>query len=532
MSSGKVCIIGGGIAGVGLWWTLSQPGQPGADWDVTIIHDGAEFGGHALTVPVQHNGATTLVDTGVQFFIPLFYPNIDSLVHRADIAPKVPVASYDALKVACGFPRLAGAPQNWGNFSDYQTGPNFALFTPAMRRDAQRFQDFIDVALVEGWGSKTVADYFKSLEVPYEDQSAFLNYFLFPYLSIINGYGAALDNQVTFDDLVPLFGNIPGKFPGLGSFTQPGSGYSRFVNGASSLVQALAAEAQANRPATAWMSTRVLSVAASSTLPGPVTVTWSSGQGPVMTGQFDKVIITTDMATTAGLLNNQGNSALWNSLYSRYLAASQWPLLPGKCYIHTDVNMLSPDLRQQEESLQFTAYYAPQGEPPYYQMFKTYTTYLQQNIHGTPGSQGLYLTMYGYIPDPAQGDRIPDPSTVLFEEVWQHGMWLPTFMLDAKRNLHMAQGKGVSLSYPGQLDTGIYFAGNNTTADSLEHAFISGEVIANYAFGASFPLAGAHLRNLAAYGMYELFYKEFMFPSAGGVSGDLSRLRQSLARTA
>ncbi len=26
----RVCIIGGGIAGVGLWWTLAQPDQPGA----------------------------------------------------------------------------------------------------------------------------------------------------------------------------------------------------------------------------------------------------------------------------------------------------------------------------------------------------------------------------------------------------------------------------------------------------------------------------------------------------------------------
>lgn len=114
---------------------------------------------------------------------------------------------------------------------------------------------------------------------------------------------------------------------------------------------------------------------------------------------------------------------------------------------------------------------------------------------------------------------------MLFEEVWQHGMWLPTFMLQAKQNLHRAQGRGASLSYPGQLDTGIYFAGNNTTADSLEHAFISGEVIANYAFGAAYPLAGLHLRNLAAFGMYDLFYSEFMFPKSD-VSARLSHLRQ------
>ena len=58
-------------------------------------------------------------------------------------------------------------------------------------------------------------------------------------------------------------------------------------------------------------------------------------------------------------------------------------------------------------------------------------------------------------------------------------------MPGAKKALHLAQGRGASMSYPGQLDTGIYFAGNNTTADSPEHAVIPGEVIANYAFGAA-----------------------------------------------
>jgi hypothetical protein len=527
MGTQSVCIIGGGVAGVGLWWTLAQPDQPGVDWNVTIIHDGAKFGGHALTVPVQHNGQCILVDTGVQFWVPMFYPNIDVLVGRPGIAEQVPVAKYDQLKVACGFPRLQGEPRNWGNFDAYRSGPNFAMYTPAMYRNAQRFQSFIDVALVEGFGSKTVAEYFDGLTVPYEDQAGFLSYFLYPYLSIINGYGASLADQVTFDDLVPLFANVPGKYPGLGSFTQPGSGYSRFLKGASSLVEALASQAQQLKPAAAWMNSTVVSVSAAPALPGPVTVTWNSGMGTLVRRQFDKVVITTDILTAARLLDNAANSTLWSILYSRYLDAKQWPLLPGKCYIHTDINLLSPDLRQQQETLQFTAYYAPQDTTPYYDLCKTYTTYLQQNIHTNPAAAGLFLTMYGYIPDPAKGDKVPGTGTVLFEEVWQHGMWLPTFMLSAKRNLHLAQGKGVSLSYPGQLDAGIYFAGNNTTADSLEHAFISGEIIANYAFGARYPLAGLHPRNALAFAMYELFYREFMFP-ASSMSARLAHLVSGL----
>lgn len=507
---------------MGLWWSLAQSKAVAAGWDVTIVHDGASFGGHALTVPVVHNGATTLVDTGVQFFVPLFYPNISALLRQPGIGEQVPVVPYDSLKVACGFPPIQGAPQNWGNFPAYRSGPNFAMYTDAMYRNAQRFQDFIDVALLLGWGSKSLAEYFNSLSVPYENQADFLNYFIYPYLSIINGYGASLADQVTFEDLVPLFANIPGKYPGLGSFTTPGAGYGRFVNGASSLVAALATQAQQLMPAAASMNSTVLSVAGAPTLPGPVTVTWAPGQGPLVSRQFDKVVITTDMLTAAGLLNNASNQTLWGSLYSKYLTPAQWPLLPGKCYIHTDVNMLSPDLRQQQETLQFTAYYAPQTQPPYYTMFKTYTTYLQQNIHNTAAAAGLYLTMYGYVP--GEGDTVPAPDTVLFEEEWQHGMWLPTFMLEAKRALHMAQGRGVARSYAGQLDTGIYFAGNNTTADSLEQAFISGEVIADYAFGAAFPMTGFFP---VAFAMYELFYNDFMFPTSS-VATRLTHLTQGL----
>ena len=524
-STQKVCIIGGGIAGVGLWWTLSQPNQPGADWDVTIIHDGAQLGGHALTVPVQHNNQTILVDTGVQFVVPLLYPNIDALVDFPGISSQVPVAPYDKLQVACAFPRLNSTPQNWGNFADYQSGPTFAMYTPAMVANAQRFQSFIDVALFQGWGSKTVADYFNTVSPQYTNQTDFLNYFIYPYLSIINGYGAALDTQVTFDDLVPLFANLPPRWPGLGSFTRPGAGYRRFVNGASSLVQAMANQALKMQPSSVVMlNTQVISVSAASTLPGQVQVTWTSGNSPAQSAYFDKVVITTDILTAASLLNNNSNSTLWNSLYSQYLNQASWPLLPGACYIHTDSTMLSPDLQQQEESLQFTAYYAQQSTYPYYQMFKTYTTYLQENIHNDSAAAGLYLTMYGYVPSASNGDKVPDPSTVLFQEQWSHGMWLPTFMLPAKRALHMAQGFGVrGATYPGQLDTGIYFAGNNTTADSLEHAFISGAVIANYAFGAQYPLS----TSLLAWGMYDLFYVEFMFPLS--VSARLAGLGHRLA---
>lgn len=502
----KVCIIGGGAAGVGLMWTLAKAD---VDVDITLIDFREHLGGHALTVTVEHNGCQIPVDTGVQFYIPLLYPNISALTKLDGIKNSVPTEAYDDLRVACAFPRKNGEPRNWGNFADYQRGPDFAMYTAAMKDDAERFQDFIDFSLIEGWAGKTLAEYLANPPLPYEDQAEFVNFFLYPYLSIINGYGAALSGEVKFEDLFPLFAHVPGIWPGLGSFTSPGSGYQRFVDGASSLIEALNANAQSIRPSRILLNTTVSSVVAADTLPGPVTVTYSQDCEAPVSETFDKAVITTDMDATRKMLDVPQNAELWAELYSKYLSASDWPLLPGACYIHTDEELLSPDLRQQCETLQFTAYYAPASSAPGYDLFKTYTTYLQKNLHDNVDASGLYLTMYGYVPDASQGDKVPDPKKVLFQETWTHGMWLPTFMMDAKKALHHAQPPGASLSYPGQLETGIYFAGNNTTADSLEHAFLSGAIIGNYGWDAPYPLD-----SLLGFGMYELFYKEFMFPAA------------------
>jgi len=132
--------------------------------------------------------------------------------------------------------------------------------------------------------------------------------------------------------------------------------------------------------------------------------------------------------------------------------------------------------------------------------------------------------MYGYLPQgapqpPVTNDpcnigpvtqypsKMPASDKIMFQEFWLHGMWLPQFMLKEKQQLHMAQGPG-KYSYPGQSTYPIYFAGNNTTADSLEHAFISGAIIADYAFDSPLPV----FSNVLAFAMYFLFYTEFMFP--------------------
>ena len=520
----KVCIVGGGATGVALLWALSQDPQASQEWDITLIHDQSTVGGHSLTYQVPWNGKTFPVDIGVQFISPMLYPNVHIMLQRPEFQSRVAVTEYDQLKIACAFPPENNNPLNWGNFPDYQQGPNFALYSEDMQFDAGAFQAFIEISLLEGWGNKTLAEYFASPPTAYRNQQQFINYILAPYLSIINGYGASLLDQTTFIDMFPLFATLPlpqsWGFPTpLGSFTNPGIGWQRFTNGAQSWVQAMADVAQTYVQSTIILNSKV-TAALTDTSTGQVTVQWTTNNVP-NSGVFDKVVLTTDMWTNSGILQN---NAFWSSLYEKYVGypgtpqdpcaplppdSPVWPLMWGMCYIHTDSSMLSPDLMEQEETLQFNAYYAPGTNDGNFNLCRTFTTYIQKNVLEDPDADGLYLTMYGYIPDPAK-DKVPDPSKVFFQEQWTHGKWTPSFMGGPKADLHMAQGFG-NISYPGQINTNIYFAGNNTTADSEEGALDSAMALANYAFGVEYPLGKLSAESLFAYFMYTV-YHNVMFP--------------------
>ncbi len=524
--SGSVCIIGGGASGAALLWMLAQ--DPNQQWDVTLIHDQPTVGGHSLTKNVQWNGGVFPVDVGVQFISPLLYPNVRVMLERSEFKSRVPITEYEALDIACAFPRDAqNNPVNWGNFPAYQTGSQFALFNEDMRYDANVFQNFLEVAIFEGWGGKTLQDYFNTPPQTYRNQQQFVDFFLAPYLSIINGYGAALMDQTLIEEIIPLFAAIPFEKTPLGSFTQPGVGWQRFTKGAGSWAQAMVDVAQALKPANLLLNYKATSVYTDQAT-GRVSVGCTDGNNAPHVYVFDKVVLTTDMWTNSKLLNNPQNQYFWDNLYKNYVGYGRdvnnnplgspvvWDLMWGQCFIHTDETMLSPDLRNQQETLQFTAYYASTGGGNY-DLAKTYTTYIQKNVLNNPKADGLYLTMYGYIPDKSKGDVVPDPSKVIYTTPWTHGKWTPAFMGDAKKNLHIAQGLG-KISYPGQMNTNVYFAGNNATTDSEEGALDSAMAIADYAFGIGYPFT-----NLFAFGMYDI-YKSLMFPSPNAAHAVTTKL--------
>jgi hypothetical protein len=428
---------------------------------------------------------------------------------------------------------------NWGNFPEYQTGENFQLFTREMQAESAAFEKAVGRSLFGSMG-ESLAIFFKSPPGSFKKPERWVNYFLKPYLSIINGYGAALMPETVFGDLFPLFTKFPlpksWKMPTpLGNFNQPGVGWQRFTKGARSWVQAMADVAGELTRSTIHNDSCAQTVWADQKS-GKVTVQWQEkGKSELQEESFDKVVLTTDMWTNSVLLQNKNNKTLWDSLYEKYIGYglkyegpkprsanvcddpagvkyvenvedAVWPLMWGMCYIHSDASMLSPDLMDQKETLQFNAYYSPGKTDGNYNLSDTFTTYVQKNVLSDPAADGLYLTMYGYIPDPNKY-RVPDPKKVYFQEPWTHGKWTPAFMSGPKGDLHKAQGLG-SVSYPGQADTNIYFAGNNTVADSEEGALVSAISMAEYAFHVKNPITGF---NPLAWFIHHT-YRNVMFP--------------------
>ena len=529
----KVCIVGGGATGVALLWVLAQDPTASQEWDITLIHSDSAVGGHSRTFTTVRNGETLYIDIGVQFISPMLYPNVHVMLQLPDFQ-SVQVRDYNELQIACAFPPDAqGNPQNWGNFPAYQSGSQFSqLYNSNMQQDIGEFQAFIELSGPLGWGKKSLQDFFDNPppSVQLQNPDQFVNYFVAPYMSIINGYGAALLDQTLFFELIPLFATLPlpksWGFPTpLGSFSKPGVGWQRFVKGAQSWVQTMADVALKHAPSSRLLLNSSVTAVWTDQTTGQVTVQWADQDIEQDSDTFDKVILTTDMWTNSKLLNNSQNQYFWNNLFEKYVGFGKdqngnplgnpvvWDLMYGVCYVHTDENILSPDLRNQQETNQFNAYFAGTGEGNY-NLWNTFTTYLQKNVLGTPSNpdmnaDGIYLTMYGYVPQP--GQTIPDQSTWLTDPIiWTHGNWTPAAMGGAKSQLYLAQGKG-NISYEGQMDTNIYFAGNNTTVDSEEGALISAMAIADYAFGVNYPLARFSGDSLFAFAMYNI-YHNVMFP--------------------
>jgi hypothetical protein len=523
----KVCVVGGGASGVALLWCIAkakQHGLPGWDYDVTLIHEPtkglAGVGGHSCVYTVTVNGNNYAIDLGVQMIAPKMYPNTMCMMNLPEFAA-INLQPVE-LNISCTFPPDKGTTPYWGNFPAYQSTPLYL----SGNADCATFESLMKA---EPYLMAPLSAYLNANQSQFKDLAHFEDFFLDPYMSIMNGYGQALLGDVIVPEIAMIFNDQ------YASFTSSTSGFQRFEGGAVTLVQAMFDFAQAQLgSALHFVSPATVDSVYPSPAGGPVTVQWTPDTAPPVSDTFDAVVLAVDMSTSAQLLDNPHNN-LWN-FYSQFVGQGVWGLVPGYCYLHTDTSVLAPGMPDPlEETLQFTAAFAPAPNPTPYNLVNSFTTYIERNLMQVPKPDydnfPYLLTMYGFDPTtyigPPPAPPVPAASKTLWQSNWIHGMWLPSFMWAQKLVFHIAQSSSQHYpAYPSQKKTNIFFVGNNLTMDSEEGAIASALVLAKYAFGipANDYVIGFFNFNagqvLRATAFYHLFFN-IMFP---GLEGPASKL--------
>ena len=529
MAQQSICIVGGGVSGVGLAWCFAKAKQLkilNAVPSITLIHDQSQLGGHSYSYPVTVNGVTYDIDLGVQMIAPAGYPAVMSMLGQPEFQD-VPLQDVP-LNLSCAFPPVSGQTPYWGNFAGYQNTP---LWQQG-KADCATFQWLIETRPDV---KATLAQFLQENAARFQNLQNFENYFLDPYMSIMNGYGSALLDEVTVLELAPLFDL------GLAKFTAPGVGFKRFAKGSGQWITTMYEFAQS-----------VLGPNLNVLLGETVGQVWPASPKPMVQllseptpRAYDAVVLTIDMLHCSQVLHN-ANNALWSSVYAKYVGTndadnqtnSVWPLIPGYCYLHQDRSIFAPNMPwPPQETLQFTAYWATQQTP--YDITYSFTTYVEKALMGvTDPAFEYYLTMYGFDPTKVSGVPIPAATKTTTSMNWTHGMWLPFFMEAQKQAFHLAQGASqYQTPYPNQSKTGIFFAGNNLTMDSEEGALASALVVADYAFDIPYanlllPVSlGSKPWEVYALALAEIYalYHRLMFPSAKG-SGAAPVLQRLSAR--
>ncbi len=120
----KIAVIGGGAAGLGAAWRLSEK------YDVTVYEADAELGGHAY----GHPFAGTFVDMGVMITLPWAYPNLYCMFQRYGVRTRAAAAT-----LMVSFSGPGGSEEIWGNDASLQ---GTALFS-RLEAGASRFEQMM-----------------------------------------------------------------------------------------------------------------------------------------------------------------------------------------------------------------------------------------------------------------------------------------------------------------------------------------------------------------------------------------------------
>ena len=193
----RICIVGGGISGLGAAWALDQ--HPDLDFDFQVWEKNPRIGGNAVTVDIpQADGTSVPVDISVTAFIPSVYQNYMELMRRYGVEHVPTRFSYS---VRYGQGKYA---------HDYESAQKTEL-----RAEIERFQDVLKFL-----------KRFNVLNAKPSIARSFLNPFNYVSMGkILDAFG--LSSEFRYKVLKPLFVNF---VLATNVFDMPASMFSRYLD--------------------------------------------------------------------------------------------------------------------------------------------------------------------------------------------------------------------------------------------------------------------------------------------------------------
>ncbi|MBB4129355.1 MULTISPECIES: FAD-dependent oxidoreductase [unclassified Xanthomonas] len=143
MSTGRVAVVGSGIAGLGAAWLLSRR------YEVTLFEAADYLGGHTHTHDIQLDGQRYAVDSGFIVFNPQHYPLLTRMFAELDVAAQPTTMSFSVHDARSGLEYNAGSldglfcqrrnllsPRFWGMLADLR---RFYRQAPDVLRNEEQF---------------------------------------------------------------------------------------------------------------------------------------------------------------------------------------------------------------------------------------------------------------------------------------------------------------------------------------------------------------------------------------------------------
>jgi uncharacterized protein len=268
----RVAIIGGGGAGLTTAWLLEN------DYEVTLFEWEDHLGGHCYTLPIQHDGVISYIDTGAEFFSDSLFPYFMNFLKILNVPVNKFVLTNSFYRTdgsdTCVIPPISNGQVYWDTLAPSNLF-DLVQFKHVLD-EGQRIIDIQDTSI-------TVSQFVENLTLT----NGFKNNFLFPFMAAAWGVSPTDIQSFSAYDVLKYF--VANQPSGLNPIY-----WNEIVGGTGVYIQTLAD--QLTKTAI-QLNSRIQNISYDQNV---YTITQAGGTQ----SQFDYLVLATNSRDAASLIEN------------------------------------------------------------------------------------------------------------------------------------------------------------------------------------------------------------------------------------